>query len=109
MGNYLPMSWKNIQIGQLYVCQYIPACANLLLDKLLANHGPKCTHYIVKMYIYTCVNSGIEISLSLQCKILQYKIFQQLSMEVQDFFSLCKIYHPAWIQVDRRNVEQSEL
>ena len=30
-------------------------------------------------------------------------------MEVHDFFSLFKIYHPAWIQVDRRNVEQSEL
>ena len=30
-------------------------------------------------------------------------------MEVQDFFYLCKIYHPAWIQVDRRNVQQSEL
>ena len=30
-------------------------------------------------------------------------------MEVQYFFSLCKIYHPTWIQVDRRNVEQSEL
>ena len=41
----------------------------------------------------TCVNSGIEIPLSLQCKILKYKIRWQLSMEVQDFFSLCKIYH----------------
>ena len=30
-------------------------------------------------------------------------------MEVQDFFYLCKIYHPAWIQVDRRNVQQSKL
>lgn len=49
MGNYLPMSCKNIQIGHFYLCQYIPDCANLLLDKLLANHGPKCTHYIVKI------------------------------------------------------------
>ena len=57
----------------------------------------------------TCVNSSIEIPLSLQCKILQYKIIWQLPMEVQDFFYLCKIYHPAWIQVDRRNVEQSGL
>ena len=57
----------------------------------------------------TCVNSSIEIPLSLKCKILQYKIIWQLPMEVQDFFYLCKIYHPAWIQVDRRNVQQSEL
>ena len=59
--------------------------------------------------LITCVNSGIEIPLSQHCKILQYKIIWQLPMEVQDFFYLCKIYHPAWIQVDRRNVEQSEL
>ena len=56
----------------------------------------------------TCVNSGIEIPLSLQCKILKYKILGQLSMEVQDFFSLCKIYHPAWSQADCRNVEEIE-
>ena len=30
-------------------------------------------------------------------------------MEVQDFFSLCKIYHPAWIQVDRKSVGPSEM
>ena len=30
-------------------------------------------------------------------------------MEVQDFFSLCRIYQPVWIQVDHRNVELSEL
>ena len=41
-------------------------------------------------------------------KILKYKILWQLSMEVQDFFSLCKIYHPAWLQAGRRNVEQME-
>ena len=61
------------------------------------------------LWYFTYVNSGIEILLSLQCKILQYKIIWQLPMEVQDFFYLCKIYHPAWIQVDRRNVQQSEL
>ena len=56
----------------------------------------------------TCVNSGIEFPLSLQCKILKYKILWQLSMEVQDLFSLCKIYHPALIQAECRNVEQIE-
>ena len=30
-------------------------------------------------------------------------------MSVQDFFSLCNIYHPTWTQVDRRYVEQLEL
>ena len=33
----------------------------------------------------------------------------QLTMEVQDFFSLCKIHHPAWIQVDHRNLKQSKM
>ena len=59
--------------------------------------------------VVTCVNSGIEIPLSLQFKILKYKILWQLLMDVQDFFSLCKIFYPAWIQADWRNVEQIEL
>ena len=57
----------------------------------------------------TCVNSGIEILLSLQCKILRYKILWQLPMEEQDFFSLCRIHHPAWIQVDHRILELSRM
>ena len=56
-----------------------------------------------------CVNSGIEIPLGVQCKILQHKILWQFPMEVQDFFSLCKIHQPVWIQVDHRNKESSEL
>ena len=36
----------------------------------------------------TCVNSGIDIPLSLQCKILQYKNLWHLPIEKQDFFPL---------------------
>ena len=57
----------------------------------------------------TRVNSGIEIPLSLQCKILLYKILWQLPIEVQDFFSLCKIPHPAWLQHDHRNLGLPEM
>ena len=61
------------------------------------------------IWTVTCDNSGIEIPMSLQCKILQYKILWQLPMEVKDIFSLCKMYHPAWIQVDHRNLRLSEI
>ena len=61
--------------------------------------------YFKKSFSYsTCVSSGIEIPLDLQCKILLYKILWQLPMEMKDLFSLCKIHHPAWIQVDHRNL-----
>ena len=57
----------------------------------------------------TCVNSVIEIPLSIQCKIPQYKFLWQYPIKVKDLFSLGKIHpDPAWIQVDCRSVGSPE-
>ena len=57
----------------------------------------------------TYVNSVIEIPLSLQCKIVQYKFLWQYPMKFQDFFSLCQVQQPAWLQLDHKKLGPSEM
>ena len=57
----------------------------------------------------TCVNSVIEIPLSLQCKTVQYKFLWQYLMKFQEFFSLCQVQQPAWLQLDHKKLGPSEM
>ena len=75
------------------------------ITKMYENH----LLWMINQSRLTCVNSGTEIPHSLQCKIFQYTFCWQYHMKVHDFFSLCKIHQPAWIQVDRRNVGAPEM
>ena len=57
----------------------------------------------------TCVSAFVEILQSLQCKIFKYTFFGQYPMKFWDFFSLCKISHPVWLQLDHKKLGPSEL
>ena len=57
----------------------------------------------------TCVSAFVEILQSLQCKIFQYTFLGQYPMKFQDFFSLCQIRQPAWLQLDHRKLGPSEM
>ena len=65
--------------------------------------------YKIDFTATTCVNSVIEIPLSLQCKIVQYKFLWQYPMKFQDFFSLCQVQQPAWLQLDHKKLGPSEM
>ena len=60
-------------------------------------------------YWHTCVSSVIEIPLSLQCKIVQYKFLWQYHVKFQDLFSLCQVQQPAWLQLDHRKLGPSKM
>ena len=81
----------------------------LFLDILVLStiYGKECWDncYIIS----TCVSAFVEILQSLQCKILQYTFLRQYPMQFQDFFSLCQIRQPAWLQLDHRKLGPSEM
>ena len=55
----------------------------------------------------TRVSAFREILQSLQCKIVQYTFLGQNPIKLQDFFSQCKIPHPAWLQLDHKKLGPS--
>ena len=57
----------------------------------------------------TRVSGFVEILQSLQCKIFQYSFLGQYPMKFQDFFFLCQIEQPAWLQLDHRKLGPSEM
>ena len=50
-----------------------------------------------------------EILQSLQCESVQYTFLGQYPIKLEDFFSLCKISHPAWLQHDHKKLGPSEM
>ena len=50
------------------------------------------------------VSAFREILQSLQCKIVQYSFLGHYLIKLQDFFSQCKIPHPAWIQLHQNQL-----
>ena len=52
----------------------------------------------------TRVSAFHEILQSLQCKIVQYTFLGQYLIKLRDFFSQCKIPHPAWLQLDHNKL-----
>ena len=66
-------------------------------------------HYLFHLsdfYLWsdTRVSAFREILQSLQCKIVQYTFLGQYLIKLQDFFSQCKIPHPAWIQLHQNQL-----
>ena len=57
----------------------------------------------------TRVSAFREILQSLQCKIVQYTFLGQYLIKLQDFFSQCKIPHPAWLQLDHNKLGLSGM
>ena len=55
-------------------------------------------------WLGTCVSAFVEILQSLQCKIFQYTFLGQYPMKSWDFFFLCKIQQPAWLQLSHRKL-----
>ena len=60
-------------------------------------------------YRSTRVSAFVEILQSLQCKIFQYSFLGQYPMKFQDFFFLCQIEQPAWLQLDHRKLGPSKM
>ena len=52
----------------------------------------------------TCVSAFVEISQSLHCKIFKYTFLEQYPMKSWNFFFLCKIQEPAWLQLSHRKL-----
>ena len=69
----------------------------------------KQTFCMISKLVITCVNAFVEILQSLQCKIFQYSFLGQYPMKFQDFFFLCQIEQPAWLQLDHRKLRPSEM
>ena len=57
----------------------------------------------------TRVTAFREILQSLQCKIVQYTFLGQYVIKLWDFFSQCKIPHPAWLQLDHNKLGLSGM
>ena len=57
----------------------------------------------------TRVSAFREILQSLQCKIVQYTFLGQYVIKLWDFFSQCKIPHPAWLQLDHNKLGLSGM
>ena len=82
---------------------------NISQHKLQIEVQWKCCWIIFYISSITCVNSVIEIPLSLQCKIVQYKFLWQYPMKFQDFLSMCQVHLLAWLQLDHRKLGPSEM
>ena len=46
---------------------------------------------------------------SINQSIFQYTFFGQYPMKFQDFFSLCQVQQPAWLQLEHRKLGPSEM
>ena len=58
---------------------------------------------------FTCVSAFVEILQSIQCKIFKYTFLRQYPMKSWDFFFICKIQQPAWLQLSHRKLGPSEM
>ena len=65
------------------------------------------TILILIIWQSTRVSAFREILPSLQCKIVQYTFLGQYLIKLRDFFSQCKIPHPAWLQLNHNNLGPS--
>ena len=54
--------------------------------------------------VVTCVSAFVEILQSLHCKIFKYTFLGQYQMKPWDFFFLCKIQPPAWLQLAHKKL-----
>ena len=74
-------------------------CLKVLGDRYLSDMEDRTTR----------VSAFREILQSLQCKIVQYTFLGQYLIKLQDFFSQCKIPHPAWIQLHHNKLGLSGM
>ena len=95
---------SNISIESLNVAilQLIQIFTVLTLD--LNIWSAFCHVEIVTNTRYTCVSAFVEIPQSLHCKIFKYTFLGQYPMKSWDFFFLCKIQQPAWLQLSHRKL-----
>ena len=60
--------------------------------------------YDITIQLNTCVSAFVEIPQSPHCKIFKYTFLKQYPMKSWDFFFLCKIQQPAWLQLSHRKL-----
>ena len=78
-------------VYQLLTTALLPLAQQVTIHKTIEGKDAKHQSAIPRYSSFTCVNCGIEIPLSLQCEILQYKILRNVEQSELCFFR--PLYH----------------